>query len=123
MVICLEPRHLDGFVGPEELESRLQRVFLVQVFPVADMVVDIRLELGLHVGEHLFRDDEVDLNVVLVPNGLLATHRTVGTASYQETLFLDHPNHIHGQNSRWITDVQRAVYVKTYQYHQLDSSF
>ena len=46
-VFCGEPGHCGGLVGPEELKSRLKGVFLVQVFPIANMKVTIRLELRL----------------------------------------------------------------------------
>ena len=86
------------------------------------MVVNIGLELGLDLREHLFRDDEIYRDLVPVPDRLLSAHRTVGTTADQKPLLLDYPHHIHGKDARGVAYVQGTVNVETYQNHQIDPS-
>src|SRR6266496_3411698 len=48
---------------------------------VADVVVRLSLELGLHISELVFQHHEVDADVVLFPELSLVTDRAVRTAS------------------------------------------
>ena len=113
---------MEGFVGPKKLESSLQRILLVQIFPIANVVVDIRLELRFYIREHMFRNNKVYWDVVLFPDGPLSAKRTVRTTADQIPLLLGSSYHLHSQDSRRVAYLQGAVYVKTYQYHQVGSS-
>lgn len=117
-----KPRLHHGFVWPEELEPRLQGILLVQVFSVANMAVDIRLELRFDVREHHFPDGKVDRDVVLTPDGPLGANGTVRTTANQKPPVSGSSHHVHGQDSRWVSDLQGAVDVKTDQDDQVSSS-
>ena len=118
----VEPRLQNRLVGPQELETGVERVLLVEVFPVADMVVHIRLECGLDIGQHHFPDGKVYRDVVPVPDRPLGADRTVGTAADHKALLLDSSDHGHGHDSGRVADLQSAVYVKAYEYDQAQSS-
>ncbi len=52
---------------PQELEPRIQRVPLIEVFSIAYVVVTVRLESRHDFTEHRFGGDEVHPNVVVFP--------------------------------------------------------
>src|SRR5713101_4107301 len=80
-----EPRLHHGFVWPQELETRLEGILPVQIFSIANMVVDIRHELRLDVRKHQFPHGKVYRDVVLRPDGPL------GAMGRSEQLPIQHP--------------------------------
>ena len=60
-----EPGLHNGLVWPQKLEARLEGILSVQIFAIANMVVDIRHELRLDVRKHQFPHGKVYRNVVL----------------------------------------------------------
>jgi len=52
MVASEEPGLHNGFAGPQELKTCIKGIALVQIFAIANMVVDIRHELRLDVRQH-----------------------------------------------------------------------
>src|SRR5215831_1241739 len=116
-----EPRLHNGFVWPEELETRREGILPVQIFSVADMVVNIRHELRLDVRQHHFPHGKVDRDVVPRPDGPLGTNGTVRTTANPKALPLNSFHHGHGQHTRWVTDFQGTIDIKTDQDHDVEA--
>src|SRR3989475_9014015 len=119
MAASEEPRLHHGFVWPQELETRLEGILPVQIFSIANMVVDIRHKLRLDVRKHQFPHGKVYRDVVLRPDGPLGTNGTVRTTANPTSLLLDSFHHGHGQHTRRVTDLQGTIDIKTNQDHDV----
>jgi hypothetical protein len=76
------------------------------------MNVNVRFELRHYVREHVFRNDEIDLDIVIFPEFALSAHGPVRTTADQESLFFSRPSHhVHSQDSRWVAYLQGSVNV------------
>ena len=114
-----EPRLHNGFVWPQELETRREGILPVEIFAIANMVVDIRRELRLNARQHHFPHGKIYRDVVLRPDGPLGANRTVRTTANPTSLLLNSSHHGHGQNTRRITDLQSTIDIKTNQDHDV----
>jgi hypothetical protein len=106
-------------VWPQELETRREGILPVQIFAIANMVVDIRHELRLDVRQHQFPYGKVYRNVVLRPDGSLGANGTIRTTANPTSLLLDSSHHGHGQNTRRVTNLQGTIDIKTNQDHDV----
>ncbi len=108
-----------SFMGPQELKTCIQGILPVQIFAIANMVIHIGYEFRLDVGKHHLPHGKVYDNVVPCPDSPLGTNRAIRTTANHKPLLSDSFDHGHGQNSRWITDFQGAVDIKTDQDHDV----
>src|SRR3989442_1442884 len=95
-----------ALVWPQNLKTRLKGILPVQIFSIANMVVDIRHELRFDVRQHQFPHGKVYRDVVLRPDGPLDAHGTIRTTANPTSLLLDSLHHGHGQHTRRVTDLQ-----------------
>ena len=111
----------EGFVGPQERETRRESIPPVQIFAIANMVVDIRHEHRLDVRQHQFPHSKVDRDVVPRPDGPLGANGTVRTTANEKPLLLDSLHHGHGQHARRVTNLQGTVNIKANQNHNVEA--
>ena len=114
-----EPGLHNGLVWPQKLETRLEGILSVQIFAIANMVVDIRRELRLDVRKHQFPHGKVYRNVVSCPDGPLGANGTVRTTANPKSLLRDSFHHGHREHTRRVTDLQGTIDIKTNQDHDV----
>jgi hypothetical protein len=105
------PRLAACSIGPDKAETGSGSIKKVHV-GVANVVVRLSLELGLHIGELVFQHGEVNADVILGPDLLLVPDRTVRTAPDEVSQGLRVAHHVHGNDTGGITHFQRSVDVK-----------
>src|SRR6266446_2389930 len=89
---------------------------------VADVVVRLNLELGLHSSELVFQHHEVDADVVLFPELSLVTYRAIRTAPDEVSQGFHETHHVHGDDTGGITRFQRPINVKANELRQACTS-
>ena len=108
-------------ISPDKAETGPGSKKMVQV-GIADVVVRLDLETGLHLGELMFQHREVDVDVVLFPELSLVTERAVRTAPNQVSQGLSAAHHVHGNDTGGITHFQRPINVKANELRQACTS-
>src|SRR5262249_24544627 len=98
---------------------RREGILPVQIFSIANMVVDIRHELSLDVRKHHFSHSKIYRDVVLRPDGPLGANGTLRTTANPTSLLLDSFHHGHRQNTSRVTNLQAALDIKTNQDHDV----
>lgn len=114
-----EPGLHDGFVWPQELEACIEGIPSIQIFSIANMVVDICHEFRLDVRKHQFPHGKVYGDIVLCPDGSLGANGTVRTTANQKALLLDSFHHGHSQYTRRVTNLQGPIDIKANQDHDV----